>query len=79
MKLNNGELTTNEELTTSIDRHKNLHYSSSHPEHIKRSIVDSQTLRASCLCSFKEDFVDHSEKIETWFSKEGYPDKAIEN
>ena len=65
VKLDNGELTTNEELTTSTDRHKNLHYSSSHAEHIKRSIVNSQTLRASCLCSFKEDFVDHSENDHT--------------
>ena len=71
-KLDNGELTTNEELTTSIDRHKNFHYSSSHAEHIKRSIVNSQVLRASCLCSFKEDFLDHCEKMKTLFSKRNY-------
>ena len=52
---------------------------SSHPDNIKRSIVYSQTLRASRLCSFKEDFADHSEKMKTWFSKRGYPDKIIEN
>ena len=29
--------------------------------------------------SFKEDLADHSEKMKTWFSKRGYPDKIIEN
>ena len=29
--------------------------------------------------SFKEDLTDHSEKMKTWFSKRGYPDKIIEN
>ena len=33
------------------DRHQYLHYSSSHPEHTKRSIVFSQTLRVSRICS----------------------------
>ena len=36
-------------------------------------------IRASHLCSFKEGFVDHSEKMKTWFSKRGYPDKIFEN
>ena len=39
----------------------------------------NQTLRASRVCSFKEDFVDHSEKIKIWFSERGYLDKIIEN
>ena len=33
------------------DRHQYFHYSSSHPEHTKRSIVFSQTLRVSRICS----------------------------
>ena len=78
VKLNNGELTTSVYIKPT-DRHQYFHYKSSHPDHIKRSIVYSQTLRASRLCSFKEDFVDHSEKMKTWFSKRGYPDKIIEN
>ena len=32
----------------------------------------------SRLCSFKQDFVDYSEKMKTWFSKQGYPDKIVE-
>ena len=76
-------LTSMWSLTTSVyikptDCHQYLHYRSSHPGHIKGSIVYSQTLWASNLCSFKEDFVDYSEEIKTWFSKRGYPDK-IEN
>ena len=60
------------------DRHQYLHYRSSHPGHIKGSNVYSQTLWASHLCSFKEDFVDHYEEIKTWFSKQSYTDE-IEN
>ena len=33
------------------DRYQYFHYSSSHPEHTKRSIVFSQTLRVSRICS----------------------------
>ena len=33
----------------------------------------------SRLCSFKQDFVDYSEKMKTWFSKQGYPNKIVEN
>ena len=77
VKLNNGRLTTSVYIKPT-DRHQYLHYRSSHPDHIKRSIVYSQTLRVSRLCSFKEDFLDHSEKMKTWFSKRGYPEKIIE-
>ena len=68
VKLNKGELTTSVYIEPT-DPHQYLHYKSSHPDHIKRSTVYSQTLRASRLCSFKEDFVDHSEKMKTWFLK----------
>ena len=61
------------------DHHQYLHYGSSHPDNIKGSIIYSQVLWASRLCSFKEDFADHSEKMKIWFSKRGYPDKIIEN
>ena len=33
------------------DRHQYLHFSSTHPNHTKRSLVFSQTLRMSRLCS----------------------------
>ena len=78
VKLNNGELTTSVYIKPT-DHHQYPHYRSSHPDHIRRSIDYSQILQASCLSSFKEDFVDHSEKMKTWFSKRGYPDMIIEN
>ena len=33
-----------------------LHYTSSHPEHTKKSVVYSQALRLSRICSEKKDF-----------------------
>ena len=78
MNLNNGELTASVYITPT-DRHQYLHYRLSHLGHIKQSIVYSQTLRASCLCLIKEDFVDPSEKLKNWFSKWCYPEKIIEN
>ena len=43
----------------STDHHQFLHYTSSHPEHTKRSIVFSQALRVSRMCSYEFDFVRH--------------------
>ena len=40
----------------STDRHQYLHYTSSHSEHTKGSVVFSQTLRISRLCSEENDF-----------------------
>ena len=76
-KLNNSELTTSVHIKPT-DCHQYLHYRLSHLDHIKRSTVYSHTLQTSCLCSFKEDFLDHSEKMKTWFSIRGYSNKIIE-
>ena len=79
VKLNIDELTTSVYIKPT-DRHQYLSQRSSHLDHIKRSIVYSQTLRASRLISsFNKDFVDHSEKMQIWFSKRGYPDNIVEN
>ena len=48
--------------------HQFLHYTSSHPDHTKRSIVFSQALRVSRICSKKSDFLKHLEKMKWWFS-----------
>ena len=40
----------------STDHQQYLHYASSHPEHNKSSVVFSQTLRISRLCSQKNSF-----------------------
>ena len=60
--LNNGRLESNVHVKLT-DRHQYLHYSSSHPEHTKRSIVFSQTLRVSSICSREKDFQDHCLQI----------------
>ena len=63
----------------STDFHQYLHYASSHPEHTKRSVVFSQTLRISRLCSEENDFKNYKSQIKSWFLKKEYPEKLIEN
>ena len=60
------------------DRHQYLHYASSHPEHTKWSIVFSQSLRVSRICSQAEDFRKHTTEIRSWFYKRGYPKGLVE-
>ena len=52
------------------DRHQYLHYSSSHPNHTKRSIVFNQTLRMKIIFSEEEDFKTHIGEMKSWFRKE---------
>ena len=59
------------------DRHQYLHYLSAHPYHTKKSVVFSQTLRISRLCSSEKDFENHKEKIKSWFRKREYPEDLI--
>ena len=59
------------------DRHQYLHYSSSHPEHTKRSIIYSQTLRLKSLCSLEKDFKEKLSEMKSWFLKRGYPEQII--
>ena len=61
------------------DRHQFLHYTSSHPDHTKRSIVFSQVLRVSRIFSEKSDFLKHLEKGKSWFLVRGYPKDLIES
>ena len=63
----------------STDRQQYLHYASSHPEHTKRSVFFSQTLRVSRLWSEENDFKNYKSQIKSWFLKRKYPEKLIEN
>ena len=54
-KLNNGKLTTSA-YKKPTDRHQYLHYRSSHPDYIKRSIVYSQNLREVGFTHLKKIF-----------------------
>ena len=60
------------------DRHQNLHYSSSHPNHSKRSIVFSQTLTMKRICPEEEDLKTYIGEMKSWFQKRAYPDKIID-
>ena len=60
------------------DRHQFLHYTSSHPDHTKCSIVFGQTLRVSRICSEKSDFLKHLEKMKSWLLVRGYLKDLIE-
>ena len=60
------------------DRHQYFHYLSSHPEHTKRSIVYSRTLRVNRSCSLEKDFNYHKLNTEEWFIKRGYPESVID-
>ena len=56
-----------------------LHFSSAHPNHTKRSIVFSQTLHISRLCSNESDFEWNKEKMKSSFVKREYPEKLIDS
>ena len=51
------------------DGHQYLHYDSCHADHIKRSIIFSQTLRLKRMCSEKNDLNMHVEDLKTWLPK----------
>ena len=42
---------------------------SSHPDHTRKSVVYSQALSSSWLCSFEEDFEGNKSNMSSWFLK----------
>ena len=58
--------------------HKYLHYSSSHTEHIKRSVVSDLILKISRLYSEEKDFGNHTSKLRFWFLERENPRKKFE-
>ena len=73
----NGQIITDLHIKA-IDRHQHLHYQSSNPHHTKRSIVYSQALRVSRICSFEEGFERHRNQMKLWFLSRGYPKRLID-
>ena len=61
------------------DTHQYLDYTSSHPEHTKKSIVYSQTLRLRRICSFETDFLKRKNEMKSRFLKTGYPKRLTDN
>ena len=84
VSLSNGDLSSDLRIK-STDRDHILHYTSSfyiftltHPDNTKPSIIYSQALRISRVCSNKSDFLKHLESMKSWFEVRGYPNKLIE-
>ena len=55
MNLSGNKLSTDQYIKLT-DRPQYLHYTSSHPEHTKKSVVYSQALKLSRICSEEKDF-----------------------
>ena len=62
IRFSDGNISTNLYVKPT-DRHQFLQYTSSHPDHTKRSAVFSNVLRVSRICSEKPDFLKRLEKI----------------
>ena len=77
IKIKNGRLST-DLYSKPVDSHQYLHYNSCHPEHIKKSIIYSQTLRLRRICSEKKDLKSHVRDLKGWFLRRGYPQRIIE-
>ena len=76
VNLSNGSITTDLHIKPT-EKHHYLHFSSSHPDHTKRSIIYSQALRISRICTFEKDFNRHATEMKSWFRNRGYPDWLI--
>ena len=70
VQLSGGELTTNLHIKPT-DRHSIVY--------IVCSIVYSQALRLSSICSRKCDFRKHISEMKTWFLRRGYPKSLVES
>ena len=77
MSLSNGDLSSDRHIK-STEKHKFLHYTSSHHDHTKHSIIYSQALRISRISSNKFDFLKHFESMKSLFKVRGYLNKLIE-
>ena len=78
INLSNGWLPYEKVYIKPTDCHQYQNYSSSHPNHIKRSIVYSQSLRAGRSCSTESDFLKHCTKMKPRFFKRDYPENMID-
>ena len=62
VKFSKGKIST-DLYVKDTNRYQYLHYTSSHPNHTKWSIVYSQALRIKRICSEKKDFEQHIRKM----------------
>ena len=78
ISLENGSVTTDLH-TKRTNSNQYLHSSSSHPDHIKNSIIYSQTLRLSNICKYEEDFDKYVLNMKSWFLERGYSKQIIDS
>ena len=78
IRITNGVMTT-DLYSKPTDGHQYLHYESCHAEHIKRSIIFSQTLRLRRICTEKKDLLRNVEELKQWFGRRGYPSNLIKS
>ena len=77
IKIKNGRLST-DLYSKPVNRHQYLHYNFCHAEHIKKSIIYSQTLRLRRICSERKDLKSHVKDLKGWFLRRGYPQRIVE-
>ena len=58
--------------------HQYLHCNSAHPDHLKNSIIYSQTLRLSSICTYERDFQRHGLDMKSRFLERGYSKEIID-
>ena len=54
-----------------------LHYKSSHPDHIKKLISYSQAFSLSRICSSEKDFKGYIDQMKEWFLARDYPENIV--
>ena len=59
------------------DTHQYLHSSSCHPDHCKKGIPYSQTLRLNRICSDSTSFDRRCNDLERWLLERGYNEKEV--
>ena len=59
------------------DPHQYIYYLSAYQNHTKRSVVFSQTLRISRMCSYDQNIIIHKANMKSWFLKREYPERLI--
>ena len=77
IKIKDGRLST-DLYSKLVDSHQYLHYNSCHAEHIKKSIIYSQTLGLRRICSEIKDVKSHVKALKEWFLRRAYPQRIVE-
>ena len=77
VKLKEGKISTDLYIERT-DRHQYLNFTSSHPNHTNRLVVDSHGLRVKRICSEKADFLKHMSEMNLWLLKRGCPENVVD-